>query len=267
MHKIIAACFSFCIAAGFHSGARAGEDENKLANIHTIGVISSIGHTAYLTQVATLVFGNTEDKLTVDDWGLDNQVVDSVSKLLSSKFTVVPVTADKDAFSSRNRGILRTDPPDAYLVVYPATVQDPLFSTTQNITGLSLYYRTFLGLDRYYALAMYEVALVDARTHKIMDTHAGRTDKFSLISYHYPTAECDSSTWSETAAGLTDAQKSALQQTFSSLIQGSLPYTLSAFGLIGSEQVVRSSMQCVSPVLQSQPLPTPQPIVPPTTAQ
>lgn len=79
------------------SVAHAADDE--YANIHSVGIISALGHTATLTNVGFLVFDNTEDKFNIDDWGIDDLVIKQISTSLADRFTVKTIDYDKEAFS------------------------------------------------------------------------------------------------------------------------------------------------------------------------
>ena len=52
------------------SASRADDAVEKFANLHKIGVVSSIGHTVTLQNVGLMVFSNSLEKVSADDWAL-----------------------------------------------------------------------------------------------------------------------------------------------------------------------------------------------------
>jgi hypothetical protein len=225
-------------------GAQAAEQKVDLSNIHTVGVISDIGHTLYLDNVGLMVFSNSSETLNIDSWKMDDDIEKTVATALAPRFAVRPVSFDKDDFVKMEYGFLvgnsvpvedrlakvtDRDGLDAFLVVVPVSRQDPVFGTNQFFQGSGLYRRGPVGV--LIAFEFYAVMLVDAHTNKIIEQVYGATGNGGLFSSSAPYVPCDISIWPQSAAQMDNAQKQATYLALKTLTDSSLPRALYALNL------------------------------------
>lgn len=240
----------------------SASDADKIANIHTIGIVSAIGHEAALQNVGIMVFTNGLEKVPIDDWGLDDAVIADATSLLSGRVTVRPVQYDRVTFATEKRGFIGaahipvedlvaglTDREgiDAFLVIHIAELDDPVANTNQTVGGLGLYRHPLGFKHTIAAYALYAIELVDARTNKTIKGVVPRTGDSGFMDPKFPIARgCSETLWPENAAAMTDAQRQALKQTVSGLVSISLPWGLYELGLLGA-MPSEAEPTCVSP--------------------
>ncbi len=229
------------------SPAHCDDSANALANIHTVAIVSAIGHTVALQNVGLMVFTNSTDKFDADSWGLDDLVIKDATADLGDRFAVKTVDYDHEAFATQDTSwwnassvpveklvanLPSRDGIDAFIVIYPVAVQDPILQTNQYMRGLGLYRHVF-GFDHMHAAyAFYAVAVVDAHTNKIIADGSGRLGNPALFSPKFPVAFCPETIWSETAAAMSDDQKASLKAAYADLMKASLPWALHSAGLV-----------------------------------
>jgi hypothetical protein len=216
-----------------------------LSSIHTIGVISAIGHSIALKNVGLMVFGNSMDTIDSSGWGIDAAIQDEIATALAGRFTLKPVAADPVAFSTQATSWWSTSEVpvedlvaalpgregiDAYLVIYPFPLQDPVYGTNQFIRGLGVYRHGGLG-ESVSLYAFYRCELIDAKTNKQIVASAGMLGKFSLFDHPLPIAPADAAIWAKKADALTDVQRNAIRTAMTALVRRSLRWALANAGL------------------------------------
>jgi len=224
----------------------AHAEKPDLSSIHTLGVISVIGHSIALKNVGLMIFGNSLDTLDSSGWGIDGAVQDEIATALSDRFTLKPVTADPVAFSTQATSwwnssevpvedLVAALPDregiDTYMVVYPFPLQDPVYGTNQFIRGLGVYRHGGFG-EAVSLYALYRCVIVDAKTNKIVWQTFGMLGKFGFFDHPYPIAKIDPSAWAEKADALTDTQRDAIKTGMTDLVRKSLRWALAYGGLI-----------------------------------
>ena len=213
-----------------------------VGSIHSIAIISGLGNAFNVQHTGFMVFGNSYTSLT-PDWDVDGYVAQKTTALLSPKYQVKPVTYDKAAFDDKNMfeppswlNSLPTTDADAFLVFDRARNQDPVVPTNQHPEGLGVYSVSVYEVVHAY----YMVYLVDAHTHKILARADGRTGKFQLfgdpglpqiIRSISVLGGGDVRKYPEKADQFTDQNKRDLEAELKSLIDRSLPYTITQMGL------------------------------------
>jgi hypothetical protein len=240
MRRAIAWIFPAVLAAA-SAGSAAKTGTDPYAGIHSIGVISAIGHSVALKNVGMTVFSNSEEPIPADDWQLDETALAIISSELSARFTITPIVADKTAFSTPDTSwffgssvplerLVSQLPPrsdiDAYLVLYPTSFRDPAFQTNQDLRGLGLYRHLYGFEHALVAYAFYDVSVVDAHTGKIIKGQVGHVARSGIFASGLPFVPCQESVWSDTAAQMREDQKQTLRLSLISLIKWSLPQTL-----------------------------------------
>jgi hypothetical protein len=241
--------FAIILCAGFLAAApaSAADRADALAKFHTFGIISAIGEKIALKNVALMVFGNTDDVLGDDALKIDGDVTTLAARALPSSAVVKTVTANHDAFSTQATGWYKAsevdiesliaklndrESVDAYIVIYPAAIEDLVFQTNQYLRGLGVYRRSGLGSGSVVAYAMYRVAVVDAHTGKTVATEWATNGKTGFFDLKLPYAEVPDSLWSETAAGLGEQQKTDVRAALMALVEPSLAGALTRLGFV-----------------------------------
>jgi hypothetical protein len=252
----------FALVATGSIQSAAANDAEKIAAIHTIGVISAIGHEAALQNVALMVFGNSDERIAIDDWGLDDAVTANVATLLSGRVEIKPVQYDRVAFATEKRpflgppyipvedlvaGLTDRDGIDAYLVIVQTELDDPVMGTNQQMGGIGLYRHLFGFKHLIVDYAFYDVELIDARTNKLIKSVVARIGDSGFFNPKFPFVGCAPTIWPETAAAITDAQKQAMKQTATSLVNVSLPWALYELGLLAAKPAEGMDVTCTSP--------------------
>jgi hypothetical protein len=263
--SFLALAFLATLGAG---AASAGSE--KLANIHSVAVISAIGDELELRQVGLTVFSNAETPVSTRDWNLDDAIEKTVGASLASRFTIVQVPHDRGAFAAIKPGLfnsfehqagkLITAMPagaaDAYVVIFPMTLQDPIMGTNQNLTGMGLYHRDLMFGNAINALyAFYEVGIFDAKTGDMLSSGGAESTVKTLFGYAAPSLACDASLWPDPPESLTAAQRDQIKGLVFSLIGTSLDHGLANADLIDDSLKLNAVniQQAVQPDQQVQP--------------
>jgi hypothetical protein len=226
--------------------APAGARPLDLSGIHTIGVISAVGHRATLQKVGFMAFGNLLEEIDSSDWGIDDKIAAMVTDALQGRIAVRRIAADPVAFSTQETSwynesqvpvedlvskLTDREGIDAYLVCYPFPVQDPINPTNQWFRGLGLYRRGWLG-PTFDLFAFYRCALIDARTNKELSGGKGMLGDSNFFQHPWPYADVDPAIWADHAPDLTATQRDAIKAGVMDLVEKSLPWALSDAGLV-----------------------------------
>lgn len=116
---------------------------------------------------------------------------------------------------------------DAWLVLYPALGSEEVGYDSVKLRGLGLYKGAlfrYIGSDWAQptaAYAIYNVALVDARTNKLIAEYRAS-----------PHVLCDAHAWPDQVVGMNEQQRAALRSVLKLLIEASLTWALHSVGLI-----------------------------------
>jgi hypothetical protein len=238
--------FAFLVVTG---SASAGTD--KLANIHSVAVISAIGDELELRQVGLMVFSNAATPVSIRDWNLDDAIEKTVGAALSSRFTVVLVPHDRASFASIRPGMFNSfehqagrliaampaGAVDAYVVVFRMTLQDPIMGTNQNLDGIGFYHH---GLGFGHAInaiyAFYAVGVFDAKTGEMLRSGGAESTMKTLFGYAAPWLACDPSLWPDSPDALSAGQREQIRGLVFTLIGTSLNHGLANADLIDDSQ-------------------------------
>ena len=233
------ACVALGAAAAFETRA------TKLQAIKTVGIISAIGEEMSLTQAGLTGIGNTGQSASISTWGLDELIVQQVTKLLSGRFRVQPVSYRRAAFAAiRDSAVapvnlLRSDPfkelvrsdvapqgLDAYIVITRARSK---LGNGRNVEGVGLaQYRTLLA-DYGLIHALYEVRVIDGKSFDVIEKRAAAPlDNTGTVKLAGPSGPFDA-----TFEGAASSER--LRAAIADLITRSLPVTLGDMHLIDSQ--------------------------------
>jgi hypothetical protein len=230
---------------------------SAVAQIKQVAVISTVGSKLNLTEVALTAFGNDLNVGEIGDWGLDQQIINRVTKDLQSRYKVVPATYNPADFDSGNftefvGGGIDTWAPlgelirkhvannprmaavDAYLVVIPT--QSSIENTNQVTDGLGVV-RHYLIFGHHYILhALYDLIVIDGRTFKPLRRAGERQHVFGEVwttpPVYGPSKLVDESYWASTYAALSPAARQKIRDGLMSLIDSTMTGYVQRSGLI-----------------------------------
>jgi hypothetical protein len=224
------------------SGCTSVEGTSRLQGIKTVGIISAIGDKFTVTPSGLTGFDNAQRSVSIEAWGIDEQVVAHAIPILAQHFQVQPVTFQRDLFFAPERAssipgvdLVREDPLkelvrshvspqglDAYVVITKATLKYGTRGVP--VSGIGLIRHSTLFDSSAIVHALYAVRVVDGHTFRIIDkTSAGPVDNNSVVRLAGPSRMFD-------AAGLPPIsdplQNESLKATVTDLINRSLEPTL-----------------------------------------
>jgi hypothetical protein len=228
-----------------------------IAKVKTMGIISSLGTALNFERIGVGGYDNDFYHVPTPQLGLDPYIVDLVAKQLAGRFDVRPVQYSPGDFvgsatsddtmatiTSRIRSSAKPADLDAYLLVLSAVAQmqgtGQLYDrTAQEVGGLGVYRKAYIGQHYYYAHATYIVVLVDGHSGKVLsETGApGGYQKLGFLEFPKvggPYLDVDENVWPE-----ADPQHPApalvtklVEQTLKPLLAESVGPTLKAAKLI-----------------------------------
>ena len=179
---LAAACVVLGAAAAFETRA------SRIQAIKTVGIVSAIGEEMSLTQAGLTALGSAARGASISAWGLDELIVQQVTRLVGGRFRVQPVSYRRAAFAAIRDSpvapvhLLRSDPfkelvrsditpqgLDAYIVITRARSK---LGNGRNVEAVGFAeYRT---LFENYGLvhALYEVRLIDGKSFDVIEKRA-----------------------------------------------------------------------------------------------
>ena len=229
------------------SGARALFEtrDEKLKSIKTVGIVSAIGDQFTYAKTGLTGVDTSPRNVPIASWGLDDLVAQEVSRALSVRFQVQPVTYPRATFATTAEStmaavnLVRGDPfkklvqndvspkgLDAYIVITKARAN--FGGGNRKVEGLGLItYSTVLeSFDLLHAL--YEVRVVDGKTFDVIEkVVAGPAVDASIVRLPGPSLVIGAN---------FDRRDENLRRAIHDLIIRSLPNTLSDLHLIDQKQ-------------------------------
>ena len=223
------------------SGCASIEGANRLQGIKTVGIISAIGDKFTFTSSGLTGFDNAPRSVSIEAWGIDEQVVARAIPVLSQRFQVQPVTFQRELFFAPERvssipgvDLVREDPVkelvrshvspqglDAYIVITKATLK---YGTRRvPVSGIGLIRHSSLFDSSAVVHALYAVHVIDGHTFRTIDKKSADPLDDSIVRLAGPSRAFD-------AAGLPPIsdplQNESLRAAVADLISGSLGPTL-----------------------------------------
>ena len=182
MPRFIVAVLLLLVPAACATGSVPPE---KLSRIKTVGIVSALENEFTFKTVGFTVFGNDEKKVPIDEpLGVDDSVVEQLTRMLGKRYDVRPVTYSKAAFTpGRVAKALHDVTPqglDAYVVVVPAS--SGFGNTNQGVSGLGIVDGgSFTSRRQLHAL--YAVDVFDGRSYELIGAARGpvREDRKSVV--------------------------------------------------------------------------------------
>ncbi|BBO11314.1 MULTISPECIES: hypothetical protein [unclassified Bradyrhizobium] len=236
---LAAACVALGAAAAFETRA------SRLQAIKTVGIVSAIGEEMSLSQAGLTKLGSTGQSASISAWGLDELIVQQVTRLLGGRYRVQAVNYTRAAFAAvRDSAVtpvnlLRSDPfkelvrtdvtpqgLDAYIVITRAKSK---LGNGRNVEGVGIAeYRTLLA-DYGLIHALYEVRVIDGKTFDVIEKRAAAPlDNTGTIGIAGPS-------WPVEGNFDGPASSERLRAAIADLITRSLPVTLDDMHLIGGQ--------------------------------
>jgi hypothetical protein len=232
-----------------HSGCASMQGTNRLEGIKTIGIICAIGDKFTFTQSGLTGFDNTPQSVSIEAWGIDEQIVARASSVLGQHFQVQTLSYPRELFFPPERistipaaDLLRENPfkredqfeelvsskvtpqgLDAYVVITKATLKFGTRGTPVNGIGLIRHKTLFDSSAILHAL--YIVRVIDGHTFRTIDKKsASPVDNSSTIRLAGPSRVLDAASLPPVSDPL---QNESLKAAVSDLINRSLEQTLS----------------------------------------
>jgi len=229
------------------SGARALFEtrDEKLKSVKTVGIVSAIGDQFTYAKTGLTGVDTNPRNVPITSWGLDDLVAQEVSRALSVRFQVQPVTYPRATFATTAEStmtavnLVRGDPfkklvqnevspkgLDAYIVITKARANFGGGNRKVEGVGLITYSTVLESFDLLHAL--YEVRVVDGKTFDIIEkVAAGPSVDASIVRLPGPSLVIN---------GSFDRRDENLRRAIQDLIMRSLPNTLSDLHLIDQKQ-------------------------------
>jgi hypothetical protein len=224
------------------SGCASIEGTSRLQGIKIIGIISAIGDKFTFTPSGLTGFDNAPRSVSIEAWGIDEQVVAHAAPILGQHFQVQLVTFQRDLFFAPERtssipgiDLVREDPfkelirshvspqgLDAYVVITKATLKYGTRGVP--VSGIGLIKHSALFDSSAIVHTLYAVRVIDGHTFRTIDKKsAGPVDNNSVVRLAGPSRMFD-------AAGLPaisdPLQNESLKAKVTDLINRSLEPTL-----------------------------------------
>jgi hypothetical protein len=236
------------------SGCASIQGSSRVEGIKTIGIISAIGDKFTVIQSGLTGFDNAPRSVSIEAWGIDEQIVAQATSVLGQHFQVQTLSYSREPFFPPERisaipvaDLLRENPfkhedpfkelirsqvmpqgLDAYVVITKATLK---FGTRGvPISGIGLIRHGTLLDSSAIVHALYIVRVIDGHTFRNIDKKsAGPIDNSSTTRLAGPSRMLD-------AAGLSPIsdplQNETLKTAVADLINRSLEPTLTDLRLI-----------------------------------
>lgn len=224
------------------SGCASIQGTNRLEGVKTIGIISAIGDQFTFTPSGLTGFDNAPRSVSIEAWGIDEQIVAQATSVLSQHFQVQVVTYQRELFFAPERrssipgvDLVREDPLkalvrshvlpqglDAYVVITKATLK----YGTRGIpmSGIGMIQHSALFESSAIVHVFYIIRVIDGRTFRTIDKKsADPVDNSGIVKLAGPSRVFE-------VAGLPPIpdplQNESLKAAVSDLINRSLEPTL-----------------------------------------
>lgn len=128
VHTLVVALASLQLCA-----ARPIEVPTLPATAHSVQIVSAIPKELRYVTFGMTVFQNVEDKVDISDWRLNDLALETVSSLLSPRFSVShyqvdlgisELDRDSDLIKFMKQELMRDSKQDVYLVIWPTSRAD-----------------------------------------------------------------------------------------------------------------------------------------------
>jgi hypothetical protein len=203
----------------------------------SIAVISAIGHRLSEKTTGLTVFSNSEQKLEISDWKIDDYVIEYATDFLKAKgYGVSQISYDWHDFDTHGGGLFGddisaaipkivrklavSDGPDLYLVI-------SRFANTYHVDGLEVSRASVFGHTAATIGVSFAISLIDGHSFKNIDTEASFIPASgTLFGRSSPGKMIDDKDWPESFADLTQTQLNDIRDSLKGLITEALAFSL-----------------------------------------
>ena len=229
------------------SACASMEATNRLQGIKTIGIISAIGDKFTFTESGLTGFDNAPHSVSIEAWGIDEQIVAQAASILGRNFQVQTLSYPREAFAASERksaipaaDLLRENPfkredpfkelissqvmpqgLDAYVIITKAALK---FGTRGvPVSGIGLINHSALLNSSAIVHALYVIRVVDGHSFRTIDKKsASPVDNSRIIKLTGPSRSFDAA-----VPAVSDPLESeSLKVAVSDLVNRSLEQTL-----------------------------------------
>jgi hypothetical protein len=210
--------------------------EGQASSRKTLAIVSAIGDQLDFEETTPFGIGASGDVLPLRDWTLDTEIEGQVRAAVGDGFAIKDVASNRAALASarlvdrdgRWKETLEALAPSPEVDDYLVIVKNPkpIHGVYRNGTGIGLWNRaTLAGETSVYA--HFAVALVDARTLRIMAARDGTVGLRPGLTGDEPILDVDSSLWAGSPDRATPSQLRAIRAEIDALLAQSIPETVS----------------------------------------
>lgn len=223
------------------SGCASIEGTSRLQGIKTIGIISAIGDKFTFTPSGLTGFDNAPRSVSIEAWGIDEQMIAQATRILSQQFQVQVVSYQRELLFAPERvssipgvDLVREDPPkefvrshvspqglDAYVVITKATLQYGTRGVP--VSGIGLIRHSALFDSSAIVHALYVVRVIDGHTFRTIDRKSASPVDNSIVRLAGPSRTFDAAGLPPTSDPL---EVESLKAVVGDLIDRSLGQTL-----------------------------------------
>ena len=201
-------------------------------NVKSVAVISAIGDCIRLQRIDATIFSAGEDAECAPIDGIDDAVVDQITKALSPRFTVKAVRYNRDAIAHMpfalvtGMGEANIDAQlkaianpgvDAYVVVQKLRLSNVISDNSRWSDGLGMARESSLLGATNKMFALFTIRVIDARTFKELADHPVKTPGSFLG--RFPIMEVDEALWARWTREVTAEKKAAIKAKLMPLVQ------------------------------------------------
>jgi len=220
--------------------------DDPFPNIKTVAVVSTIGDQFEFRHLGFSIFSNSDQKISIADWNLDDEIEAFARKALKDRFTVKDISFDRAAL----RGASLVDAQHHYNPSFPGLSASPdvdafIVFVKHPIELLSAGAATYEGagvgmwnhgswvdaeaVNQIYA--HYAVVLIDAHTLKPLATAIGTASpKYAAPR---PRKDVDKSLWTDKALSIPPNQREEVHRALIDLLPDGVEETLLRMDLTG----------------------------------
>ena len=201
-------------------------------NVKSVAVISAIGDCIRLQRIDATIFSAGEDAECAPIDGIDETVVDQITKALSPRFVVKAVRYNRDAIAHMpfvlelglgeanidaqlkaipNPGV------DAYVVVQKLRLSNIISDNSRWSDGLGMARESSMFGATNKMFALFTIRVIDAHTFKELADHPVK--KPGSFFGMFPIMEVDEALWARWAREVTPEKKVAIKAKLMPLVQ------------------------------------------------
>jgi hypothetical protein len=219
------------------------------SNVQTIGIISLVGDAIELTSSGFIGVGGDFDRSFIPTWRYREMIEQTAAGDLAPSYSAVPVTFDNVAFrrfvdpavaptpdalrKGLQAALAEGNTADAFLVISPSTLQDPVFQSLSDLTGIGIFHWTALvSSDSVYPFVIGDMTLIDAHSFRTISTTPLKiAPKDSFKATGYPMIALNGFDWKSKFTVMTPQQGQQLYGIWKDLLIKTIRYSMAQLKL------------------------------------